>query len=163
MTISLFILSLGRSPGWNSKLAPMCRGQRETRAGHSRLVSGCFNKQRNLLTYEACPEHPQDKWIAAPTGILNVHRGFSRVQSSTQSRWSQQHVPTSRLHPDMTSSMRTVGGKYTPRTGRQWGPSDCWIQLKGHSTVTSSRDLLQQWYLKKPGNNSIVLPKPTGK
>lgn len=36
-------------PGWSVKLAPICKGDRETEeAGHSRWVGDKFNKQANL-------------------------------------------------------------------------------------------------------------------
>ena len=95
---------LRRSPRWNLKLLLIHRGQGRTEeADHFRLVGGSFNKQGKLHML-VLGSHKISRSLYSTTRILSLYKALNRVQSSIESRWSQYHIISSKLHPWNSSS-----------------------------------------------------------
>lgn len=75
-------------------------GHRETeeRGKPPWIVDGRLNKKGNL--YSSLVLGATDRQISAPThwNLKSLHRSLNKVQSGTQSRWSQQHLVLSKLY-----------------------------------------------------------------
>ena len=95
-------------------------------AARSRLVSGSFNKQGNLLTRLALVSWKTNRSQHPPARILSLHRDLNRLQSRILSTWSQEHITRSRLSSWKWFPLWEWWAECIFQgQGRGWGVSDC--------------------------------------
>lgn len=138
-------------PKLNLKLVLTLSKQEETKkeAARARWVGGRFNQQGNLVR-RVLGAHKTDACTLTLESSQFTHR-TSLGSVTMLSRWSQHHLPLSRLHPgngsccgDAEQKLWRFQGK-----GRAWGAPSCpgpvWGSTAGHILLMTYSNSVPQW------------------